>query len=61
MPSDYGDKQYWDERYSKSNDLFDWLQKYETLKPILEEVFLQISKDSPILHVGCGNSEFGYV
>ena len=56
MPN-YGDKNYWIQRYEEQNGTtFDWLEDYDTIKPILEEI--GISKSSRILNVGCGNSEF---
>ena len=56
MPN-YGDKKYWIERYDEQNGTtFDWLEDYESIKPILDN--LGIKKDSRILNVGCGNSEF---
>ena len=56
MPN-YGDKSYWIERYDEQNGTtFDWLEDYESVKPILKN--LEISKECRILNVGCGNSEF---
>lgn len=56
MPK-YGEKSYWDERYEEqAGTTFDWLEDYDSIKPILEE--LGIKKESRILNVGCGNSEF---
>ena len=56
MPN-YGDKKYWEERYDEqSGTTFDWLEDYESIKPIIDN--LGIKKESSILNVGCGNSEF---
>ncbi len=56
MPN-YGDKNYWEERYDEqSGTTFDWLEDYESIKPIIDN--LGIKKESRILNVGCGNSEF---
>ena len=56
MPN-YGDKKYWEERYDEQGGTtFDWLEDYETIKPIIDN--LEIKKESSILNVGCGNSEF---
>ena len=56
MPN-YGDKNYWEERYDEqSGTTFDWLEDYESIKPILDN--LGIKKEYRILNVGCGNSEF---
>ena len=38
MPN-YGDKKYWVERYDEQNGTtFDWLEDYESIKPILENL-----------------------
>ena len=56
MPN-YGDKKYWVERYDEqSGTTFDWLEDYESIKPIIDNI--GIKKDARILNVGCGNSEF---
>ena len=56
MPN-YGDKNYWEERYDEqSGTTFDWLEDYESIKPIIDN--LGVKKESRILNVGCGNSEF---
>jgi ubiquinone/menaquinone biosynthesis C-methylase UbiE len=56
MPN-YGEKKYWEERYeSQKGKTFDWLEDYESIKPILDN--LGIKKEYRILNVGCGNSEF---
>jgi len=57
MPN-YGDPNYWEERYKHNeNSTFDWLEDYETLKPIIEE-FKLYKKTAKILVLGCGNAEF---
>ena len=56
MPN-YGDPKYWEERYNEQKDFtFDWLEDYDSLKPIIEEI--KIEKTGKILNLGCGNSEF---
>jgi ubiquinone/menaquinone biosynthesis C-methylase UbiE len=56
MPN-YGDPKYWDERYKSQKGItFDWLEDYNTLKPLFEEI--GIPKDSSTLILGCGNAEF---
>ncbi|EGC31676.1 hypothetical protein DICPUDRAFT_10325, partial [Dictyostelium purpureum] len=52
--TEYGKPVYWDRRYKKDPETFDWYQKYSTLKPFLIEKIK--SKDAKILMVGCGNS-----
>lgn len=57
MPN-YGDPKYWEERYkSQKETTFDWLEDYQTLKSIIDE--LKLSKQtSNIINLGCGNAEF---
>ncbi|EPR60872.1 methyltransferase, putative [Toxoplasma gondii ME49] len=50
----YGKVDYWDERYKRDVEPFDWFQRYAGLKPILLEAGLQAS--SRILVLGCGTS-----
>lgn len=53
--ANYGDEQYWDKRYTEQEGrLFDWLEDYESLKPIFERFMLRSDR---ILMLGCGNSE----
>lgn len=56
MPN-YGDPKYWEERYDKQGKetTFDWLENYNSIKPLIEE--LSISKKGKILNLGCGNAE----
>lgn len=57
MPN-YGDPNYWEERYKNNEEsTFDWLEDYETLKPIMEEFKLD-KGTAKILILGCGNAEF---
>lgn len=57
MPN-YGDPEYWEDRYKTNQEItFDWLEDYETLKPIIEEFKLN-KLTSKILVLGCGNAEF---
>ena len=61
MASEYGDKVYWDSRYQESEEPFEWFQTFETCWDILEDQFKSKDASDLILHVGCGNSEFGEV
>ncbi|KAK8797588.1 hypothetical protein WA158_005934 [Blastocystis sp. Blastoise] len=49
----YGDTKYWDDRYLKDTDEFEWYQGYDSLKSILSQY---VKRDDHILIVGCGNS-----
>ncbi|KAF8820931.1 putative methyltransferase [Cardiosporidium cionae] len=52
--SQYGSVEYWDDRYTKDTEFFDWYQKWEGIKDLLME--LGLSTDDNILVVGCGTS-----
>ncbi|KAG2436046.1 hypothetical protein HYH02_011757 [Chlamydomonas schloesseri] len=52
MPQ-YGECEYWDERYSREPAAFDWYQGFGGLSAILRHVF---PLDSSLLHVGVGSS-----
>jgi len=49
----YGKPSYWDERYTKDPEPFDWYQRYSGIKEILGTY---LKKQDSILNVGCGNS-----
>lgn len=57
MPN-YGEKEYWDKRYSDAGKVatFDWLENYYSLKGLLSEYLT--GTDMRILILGCGNAEF---
>ena len=56
MPN-YGEKKYWVDRYeSQKGKTFDWLEDYESIKPMINDI--GIKKNAYVLNVGCGNSEF---
>ena len=49
MPN-YGEKKYWEERYeSQKGKTFDWLEDYESIKPIIEKN-IGINKEAKILN-----------
>lgn len=57
MPN-YGDAQYWEDRYKSSNGkTFDWLEDYNTLKTIITDLKFA-KKTSKVINLGCGNSVF---
>ena len=51
--TDYGKLEYWEDRYIKDKDQFDWYQRYAALRETLVE---NIPYSSNILNVGAGNS-----
>ncbi|OWZ08226.1 Methyltransferase [Phytophthora megakarya] len=49
----YGKATYWDERYTKDSEQFDWYQRYGGLKELLNQY---VKKTDAILMAGAGNS-----
>ena len=49
----YGKLAYWDDRYSKDQQPFDWYQRYSGIKHVISE---NVQKDSKVLMAGCGSS-----
>ncbi|KAJ8608977.1 hypothetical protein CTAYLR_008976 [Chrysophaeum taylorii] len=49
----YGKTSYWDERYTKDPEPFDWYQRYSGIQ---ELVCKYMRKDDNILMAGCGSS-----
>jgi ubiquinone/menaquinone biosynthesis C-methylase UbiE len=54
--SQYSSKDYWEDRYDKESDPFEWFQNYYEIKDIIQRL---IPKNNKVLHVGCGTSELG--
>ena len=53
----YGNKEYWDDRYKLDTQPFEWYQDYSALKPLLSKELQKLQTPSPrILVIGCGNS-----
>ncbi|KRX10497.1 hypothetical protein PPERSA_01509 [Pseudocohnilembus persalinus] len=55
--SQYGKSEYWEERYTRDPEPFDWYQRLTGIKDLLlsqQEPFL--TPESAILNIGCGNS-----
>lgn len=52
--TDYGQRQYWDERFS-NEDQYEWLVSYSD---VAQQLAPFLSADKRILVVGCGNSSF---
>jgi len=49
----YGKSTYWDERYTKDPEPFDWYQRYSGIKDKLRSY---TKENDHILQLGCGNS-----
>eukprot|EP00700_Malawimonas_jakobiformis_P002582 EC724483.1.p1 GENE.EC724483.1~~EC724483.1.p1 ORF type:complete len:199 (+),score=29.54 EC724483.1:36-632(+) len=52
----YGRKEYWEERYTRDPEPFDWYQRYDGLRTILNQ---NVQKNSRVLMAGCGSSRLG--
>lgn len=52
--SNYARKNYWEDRFEKTDGYFDWYVGWRELQAIVKNL---ISKESKILMVGCGNSK----
>ena len=51
----YGQPTYWEGRYAKDAEPFDWLQRYSS--PLLRELIrAHVPHEASILNVGCGSS-----
>ena len=53
VPDNYGDPKYWDQRYAKENETFEWLETYESLAQLIKGF---VKKQDRIINIGCGNS-----
>ena len=49
----YGKSEYWEDRYQKDKEPFDWYQRYSGLKDIITQ---HVQPQFSILNVGAGNS-----
>ena len=49
----YGKSEYWEDRYQKDKEPFDWYQRYSGLKDIITQY---VQPSFAILNVGAGNS-----
>ena len=54
--ANYGKIEYWEERYARRPEPFDWYQVYSGIKEIISQY---MTKNDKILNVGCGNSRLG--
>ncbi|GIQ81694.1 hypothetical protein KIPB_002694 [Kipferlia bialata] len=49
--------EYWNERYTKDTEPFEWYQKWKDLKPLLGNL---VCKESRVLVLGCGSSNLSF-
>ena len=49
----YGKQEYWEDRYQKDKEQFDWYQRYNGLRDIITQ---HVQHNYQILNVGAGNS-----
>ena len=56
VEKDYGSEEYWEKRYQKANDLFDWYFDWNSF--VRRNLDLDIK--APVLVIGCGNSEWSH-
>ncbi|CAD8114643.1 unnamed protein product [Paramecium sonneborni] len=51
--SQYGKAEYWEERYTRDPEPFDWYQRFTGIKDLVQGCF---TPESKLLNVGAGNS-----
>ncbi|GFE54694.1 TPA methylase, putative [Babesia ovis] len=56
MPPQYSTLSYWNKRYSKISETYDWYSIWPSLKTHLP---FELESGSNILHIGCGSSRLG--
>jgi SAM-dependent methyltransferase len=56
QPITYANSQYWNDRYAKNLDPFEWYMSWGRLQPLLAPI---LSGCRVCLHVGCGTSSLG--
>ena len=49
----YGKSEYWEDRYNKDKEPFDWYQRYSGIRDIITQY---VQPTFQILNVGAGNS-----
>ncbi|KIV99381.1 uncharacterized protein PV09_08926 [Verruconis gallopava] len=57
----FGQRQYWEDRYTKNPKAYDWLNGPGILDKALDSALASAQGSAPrILHIGCGNSELSF-
>jgi hypothetical protein len=60
-PPTYGSREYWDQRFAKDSNPFDWLSAPDALDPFITDALQDTTNPEPeILHIGCGSSLLSY-
>ena len=60
-PSSFGDREYWDERYAKRPEDFDWLLPATCMDDAIVRALETPKRPEPhVLHLGCGTSTLSY-
>jgi hypothetical protein len=60
-PPTYGTREYWDQRFSKDSNPFEWLSAPDSLDPFITDALRNAVDPEPeILHIGCGSSLLSY-
>ena len=57
MP-EYGDRNYWNKRYTASDTPFDWMCSYDDLAPTILPLLPPNKEETKLLIVGCGDAPF---
>jgi hypothetical protein len=57
----FGQRQYWEDRYTTNSKPYDWLNESNVLDEQLDTALKICQAPSPrILHIGCGNSDLSF-
>ena len=60
-PSSFGDREYWDERYAKRGEDFDWLLPATCMDGAIVRALKDTKRPNPrVIHLGCGTSTLSY-
>lgn len=60
-PASFGDREYWDDRYAKRGDDFEWLLPATALDAAISAAVENAEGPNPrVIHLGCGTSSLSY-
>jgi hypothetical protein len=61
QPPSFGSQAYWNERFAKNTDPFEWLEAPNALDPYIVNTLDAVPTGKPeLLHIGCGTSLLSY-